>query len=79
MRYDDDDDDEEPWDEDDEDDGYIPCPHCGEPMYEEAGYCSSCERWISREDVAQRKLPAWMIMVIVALLGTFILGALRAF
>lgn len=78
MR-DDDDDDDEAWDEDDEDDGYIPCPHCGEPMYEEAGYCSSCERWISREDVAQRKLPAWMIMVIVALLGTFILGALRAF
>ena len=74
-----DDDDDEAWNEDEDDDGYVPCPYCGEEMYEEAGYCSSCERWITREDVAPRKLPNWMIFVIVLLIATFIIGALGLF
>lgn len=72
-------DEESDWDEDPDDDGYVPCPHCGKPMYEDAGYCSACDRWISREEVSDRKLSPWMIFVIVILLAMFILGALRGF
>jgi hypothetical protein len=71
--YDDDDND---WSDDTEDDGYVPCPYCKEPMYEEAGYCSACDRWISSEDMERKSLPHWQIAVIVVLLAIFVFGAL---
>jgi len=74
MAYDDDDDDD--WEQDTEDDGYVPCPYCGEQMYEEAGYCSACDRWISREDAPGTSMAPWKVMIILMLLGTMILGAL---
>jgi predicted nucleic acid-binding Zn ribbon protein len=81
MRHDDDEYDAGEWDadEDVDDDGYVPCPHCGAEMYEDAGYCSSCERWISREEIPQRSLAPWMVVVIMILLAMFVLGALRLF
>jgi predicted nucleic acid-binding Zn ribbon protein len=81
MRHDDDDDwdQDEDWKEDQDDDGYVACPYCSKPMYEEAGYCSACERWISREDFAAKRLPAWMFATIVLCLVALIVGALRLF
>lgn len=76
MRHDEEEDDEL---EDDDDDGYIPCPYCGKPMYEEAGYCSGCERWISQEDAPRKPLPPWMVVVILMCLAGLILGALQLF
>ena len=70
------DDDDSDWDEDTEDDGYVPCPYCGEQMYEEAGYCSSCERWITREDIPGKTMAPWMVVVILVLLGTLIFSAM---
>ena len=75
MRHDDDDD----WDEDTGDDGSAPCPYCGEAMYEEAGYCSSCERWITREELPRQSLPAWMVIVILIVVAMLALSALRPF
>lgn len=79
MREDWDDD----WDDDDEidddDDGYVPCPYCRRPMYEESGYCAACERWISREDVPGRTLSSWQVIVILLLLTALIGGALSLF
>ena len=76
MRHDDKDDDD--WDDEDtDDDGYVPCPHCGEPMYEESGYCSSCDRWISREDVPRQPLPAWMVVLVLMALAGLVVSALR--
>ena len=69
-------DDDDDWDEDSGDDGYVPCPYCGESMYEESGYCSACDRWISREDAPQRTLAPWMVMTIVGLVAIMILSAL---
>jgi predicted nucleic acid-binding Zn ribbon protein len=77
MRHEDDeDDDHDDWNEDDDadDDGYVPCPHCGEPMYEEAGYCSACETWISREDVPRKSMPAWMLLLVLMTLAGFVLS-----
>ncbi len=64
------------WDEDDEDDGYVPCSYCGEPMYEEGGYCSACERWITREDIPGKTMAPWMVVIILILLGTLIFSAM---
>lgn len=70
------DDSDSDWDEDDDDDGYVPCPYCGEPMYEEAGYCSACERWITREDIPGKTMAPWKVVIILILLGTLILSAM---
>ena len=51
----------------------------GEPMYEEAGYCSSCDRWISREDVPRKPLPAWMVVLVLMALAGLVFSALRLF
>ena len=71
--------DDDEWDDDSEDDGYVPCQHCGEPMYEESGYCSSCEQWASREDRSQKTLPTWVMLTALILLAVFVYGALRSF
>ncbi len=76
MRRDDDDDDN---DDLDDDDGYVPCPYCSKPMYEEAGYCSACDRWISQEDAPRKSLPPWMVIVILMCLAGLVFGALRVF
>ena len=66
-------------DEDSDDDGYVPCPHCGETMLEDAEYCPYCERWISREDIPRKPWPTWMVVLIVMVLISLILSALRGF
>ncbi len=73
------DDDEWEEDEDEDDDGCVPCQYCGEPIYEESGYCSSCERWQSREDRPHKTLPVWVLLTALGLLGIFVYGALRGF
>ena len=72
------DDDEEDWDTpDDEDDGYIPCPYCGETMLEAADHCPYCDRWITAEDLPQKKKSGWVIAVIVLLVVAFVLSSIR--
>ena len=71
------DDDEDEWhDDDDADDGYVPCPYCGGTMLEAADHCPECDRWITREDLPQKRHPWWIIVVILILLGTMVLSVL---
>lgn len=77
SRHDDDDDDD--WDagDDGDDDGSVDCPHCGATMYEDAGYCPSCERWITAEDLAKRPQPLWVVVGIAICLAvalTWVIG-----
>ena len=72
-------DDDDDWEEDEEDDGYAPCQYCGEPMYEESGYCSSCGQWASREDRPQKSLPVWVMLTALGLLAIFVYSVLRGF
>ena len=61
------------------DDGYIPCPHCGETMLEDAEYCPSCDRWMSEEETSKPKSPAWVMIVAAVLLGLMLTYVLRGF
>ncbi len=76
---DDDDDDESDNDNDGDDDGYIPCPHCGETMLEDADYCPSCERWITDGETNKPRSPAWVLIVAAVLLGFMLMSVLRGF
>lgn len=67
-------------DEPSDDDGYVPCPHCGETMLEDAEYCPYCDRWITSEDQPPRKpWPMWVNILLVLMLAALILTALFGF
>ncbi len=61
------DEDEADREDDPDDDGYIPCPHCGESMLEDAEYCPSCDQWIT--DSHRRSQPLWIVIGIAVCLG----------
>jgi hypothetical protein len=61
--------------DDDQDDETIPCPHCREPVYEDAEQCPSCGKYLSREDIPWRR-PAWLIVGVVITLAIVIYGFL---
>lgn len=54
------------WDEEtddgDDDDAYIDCPNCGHAMLEDAGYCPSCEQWITSEGTPRASRPWWVMI-----------------
>jgi hypothetical protein len=52
-----------------EDDGSVPCPHCGESVYEDAERCPHCERYLSCEDAPAIRKPAWIIIGSLAVMA----------
>jgi hypothetical protein len=67
--------DEDDWDEDQLDDSEefddpadedqdvtAPCPHCREPVYDDAEQCPHCGRYLSREDEPLPIRPWWFIL-----------------
>ncbi|HJT76359.1 MAG TPA: hypothetical protein VJ739_04080 [Gemmataceae bacterium] len=79
MSYADDD-----WDEpdgyeppDDEGGGTVPCPYCGEAVYEDAVRCPRCENYISKEDSPPRRQPVWMVLGVLAVLAIVLMWVLR--
>ena len=63
-----DNDDIESWDDDDED-ATFPCPHCGEPVYEDAERCPHCEQYLSDEDAPAEAKPWWIVAGVIAVLA----------
>jgi endogenous inhibitor of DNA gyrase (YacG/DUF329 family) len=60
---------DEDWgDSDDDDDATDPCPHCGEPVYDDAERCPYCGRYLSREDVRESK-PWWVVLGVMMCLA----------
>ena len=59
-------DDDDDWGDDDE--TTMPCPHCREPVYDDAELCPNCGRYLSREDAPRRK-PWWVLAGVVACLA----------
>jgi predicted nucleic acid-binding Zn ribbon protein len=77
--HDDDDDDSDPDSVDmdeDEGDGTVPCPFCGEAVYEEADVCRHCGNHISSEDVRGRT-PIWIVVGVIVCLGVVVFLWLR--
>lgn len=62
-----------------DDDGYIPCPHCGETMLEDADYCPACERWITDGTTNKPRSPLWVAIVAALLLGLMLTSLIRGF
>jgi uncharacterized protein (DUF983 family) len=81
--YADDDDDDDGWDDDDldseaDDPATIPCPFCGDEIYDDTPRCPACGRYLSAEDQAAGGKPAWVIATAVICLGValwWVLGA----
>jgi predicted nucleic acid-binding Zn ribbon protein len=58
------DDDESPVDDSGDDSGdesTVPCPACGRAIFEDSPRCPYCEQYISEEDRARPRHPAWVI------------------
>ena len=50
------------WNEGDESDSTVPCPYCGQQMYEDSPRCPHCGQYISEEDAPPSRLRWWIIL-----------------
>lgn len=49
----------------------VPCPHCREPVPEDAQYCPRCENYLSAGDAPPTRKPTWIwVCLILALLAS---------
>ena len=67
--------DEDDGDPEDEDDQTVLCPHCREPVYEDAERCPSCGRYLSREELPWRR-PVWLVAGVVISLAAVLIWIL---
>ncbi len=58
-------DDADDWSDDGDDASSIPCPYCGQEVYEDSPRCPHCGRYISEEDAPPRRLPWWIVLGVV--------------
>lgn len=64
--------DEADWSDDSDDSADAPtgpCPYCRREILEDTPRCPYCERYISAEDHAHPRKPAWIIATAVICLG----------
>jgi hypothetical protein len=54
-------------------DATVPCPYCGQEMYEDSPRCPHCGQYISAEDAPQRHMPWWIILGVVLCLCVILL------
>jgi uncharacterized protein (DUF983 family) len=68
--HDDDDDAEDDWDDSDDlaDDTTVPCPACGEPMFEDSPRCPACGDYVTAGRAAGLK-PAWIVLTALVCLA----------
>ena len=58
----DDDDDLDTSDLDNVEETTLPCPACGEEIYDDAERCPQCGHYLTREDAPRSKPPVWIIV-----------------
>jgi hypothetical protein len=49
----------------DDEDATVPCPYCGQEMYDDSPRCPHCDRYISKEDMPPARQPMWVVVGIV--------------
>lgn len=74
----------EPDDDEDEADDVdeeptVPCPSCRREILEDSPRCPYCERYISAEDHAGDRKPAWVILTALICLGISVWWLFTAF
>ena len=62
----------EEYDENDEENDTLPCPYCGELIFEDAEVCPECGNFIVDEDRPSR--PNWVLWTAVVLLILILTG-----
>jgi predicted nucleic acid-binding Zn ribbon protein len=60
-----DDNDDECEDDDGNDEGEMPCPYCGQPIYDDSPRCAHCGQYLSSEDAAAAPKPMWIVLGVV--------------
>jgi hypothetical protein len=72
-------DDDEDWDapNDDDEPETVPCPYCGEEIYEDTVRCARCGNYLSQEDAPPRRHPWWIAIGALAVLGIVAMWVLR--
>lgn len=60
---------------DEEDDYTVPCPHCGEDIFDDVDQCPYCRQYLSSADFKKR-LPTWVVIVIVLTIVSLLLPTL---
>jgi hypothetical protein len=60
---------------DEPDDYTVPCPHCGEDIFDDAEQCPYCQQYISAADF-KKQIPTWVIVLIVLTIVSFLLPTL---
>jgi len=74
--HDDDWDDPEDIPDEDDDDPTIPCPACGQPIFEDSPRCPACGEYLTT-GVAATSRPPWVVLTVLvclALAAWWILG-----
>jgi hypothetical protein len=46
----------------------LPCPYCGEEIYEDAQRCPHCGQYVSTEDRPVARQPWWIIIAALAVM-----------
>jgi predicted RNA-binding Zn-ribbon protein involved in translation (DUF1610 family) len=49
--------------EDADDETVIPCPHCGEEVFDDAEQCPACGTWLVRDRRALTGKPSWFVVL----------------
>lgn len=65
------------FDTSDPDDATVPCPFCGEEIYEEAQRCAECGRYLSDENAPSQRKPWWIVvgaLVCIVIVLAWVLG-----
>jgi len=60
---------------DEPEDYTVPCPHCGEDIFDDADQCPYCQHYISAADL-KKQIPTWVIVLIVLTIVSFLLPTL---
>jgi hypothetical protein len=51
------------------DDATMPCPYCGETIYDDAPQCPHCGQYILADDIRSQRQPWWIIIGVLLCIG----------
>jgi hypothetical protein len=57
---------------DDEDEYTLPCPHCGDEIFDDVDQCPHCRQYISSSDF-KKPVPTWVIVLVILTVVSFLL------
>ncbi len=65
-------------DDEQDDDFTIPCPHCGDEIYDDVDQCPHCRQYISASDF-NRQIPTWVFVLVILTIVAMVLPLVLTF